>query len=81
MSVTVDIIPSVAVAVDLSDPADVVLTPTTATAISVDIVGSGIGDMQKTSYDPTLVEADAFDLANHTGNVTSDSVLIDAGLL
>ena len=38
-------------------------------------------DMLKATYDPRNKAADAFDLSNHTGNITSASVLIDGGLL
>lgn len=38
-------------------------------------------DMLKATYDPRNKAADAFNLANHTGNITSDAVLIDGGLL
>lgn len=37
--------------------------------------------MNAQTYDPTGVEADVFDLSNHTGNITDDSVLLDGGLL
>lgn len=38
-------------------------------------------DMLKATYDPRNKAADAFNLSNHTGNITSASVLIDGGLL
>ena len=37
--------------------------------------GTGIGDMTKVVYDPTNINASAFDRANHTGTQTIDTIV------
>jgi len=52
-------------------------------AISIGTGGSSPDGsyMKKTDYDPRVIEADVFDLANHTGLLEKQEVVIDGGLL
>lgn len=52
------------VTIDVSDP----YNP------KINAIGTGFGDMNKSVYDPTVVEADAFDRANHHGNMPAANV-------
>lgn len=55
------------------------LTPDISLALDVrGPPGMGDGDMRESVYDPQLIEADAFDRANHTGSQSLDTIS-DAG--
>ncbi|PZR51407.1 MAG: hypothetical protein DI537_56745, partial [Stutzerimonas stutzeri] len=52
------------VTIDVSDP----YNP------KINAIGTGFGDMNKSVYDPTGVEADAFDRANHHGDIDAGDI-------
>lgn len=52
------------VTIDVSDP----YNP------KINAIGTGFGDMNKSVYDPTGVEADAFDRANHHGDIAAGDI-------
>lgn len=67
-------IATMAQAVPLGGTTGQVLGKLTDTNLDIAWVNAGAGDMLKIMYDPQLIEADAFDLANMTGSLPNNQV-------
>jgi hypothetical protein len=85
LQIDLDLSQEISLPITFDVDGDISVDATLGESISLPVsfanVSQPIGSMAESTYDPTGVAADVFDLSNHYGTADQSEITIDGGLL